>query len=191
DGRRTGRWPRSLGGDPNGRLRRLAVATIRSLLRDRVTLQVRSVDRLFRQAYVPKLMSEGLLVRCLLDRGFPIPSPALLGKIGQAYVRAIERFARRNQIPVVHFQRRESKEEAARPYFEQAEREGRFGVVLIGIAQERARVWAGWRQGGSDAHPHFEFGWQSRVPNHYYLYVRDRDWGRAFVKCCCYFPWPL
>jgi len=167
------------------------VATIRSLLRDRVTLQVRSVDRLFLQAYVPKLMSEGLLIRFLLDRGFPIPSPALLGKIGAGYVRAIERFASRNEIPVVRFQRRESKEEVARPYFEQAEREGRFGVVMIGVAQERARVWAGWRQGGSDAHPHFEFGWQSRVPNHYYFYVRDREWGRAFVKCCCYAPYPL
>ena len=167
------------------------MATIRSLLRDRVTLQVRSVDRLFLQAYVPKLMSEGLLIRFLLDRGFPIPSPALLGKIGAGYVRAIERFASRNQIPVVHFQRRESKEEIARPYFEQAEREGRFGVVLIGVAQERARVWAGWRQGGSDAHPHFVFGWQSRFPNHYYFYVRDREWGRAFVKACCYAPYPL
>ncbi len=167
------------------------MATVASLLRDRVTLDVRSVDRLFLQAYVPKLMSEGLLVRFLLDRGFRIPSPALLGKIGQAYVRAIERFAKRNGIPVVHFQRRESKEEVARPYFERAEREGRFGVVLIGVAQERARVWAGWRQGGSDAHPHFAFGWQSRVPNHYYFYVRDRQWGRAFFKCCCYAPYPL
>ena len=167
------------------------MATVASLLRDRVTLHVRSVDRLFLQAYLPKLMSEGLLVRFLLDRGFRIPSPALLGKIGQAYVRAIERFAKRNGVTVVHFQRRESKEEVARPYFERAEREGRFGVVLIGVAQERARVWSGWRQGGSDAHPHFAFGWQSRVPNHYYFYVRDREWGRAFVKACCYAPYPL
>jgi hypothetical protein len=166
------------------------VATIRSLLRDRVTLQVRSVDRVFLQAYVPKLMSEGLLVRFLLDRGFSIPSPALLGKIGQRYVRAIEQFARRNQIPVVHFEKRASKEAIARPYFERAEREGRFGVVLIGVAQERARVWAGWRHGGSDAHPHFAYGWQSRMPNHYYVYVRDREWGRAFVKACAYAPYP-
>lgn len=167
------------------------MATIRSLLRDRVTLQLRAVDRVFLQAYVPKLMSEGLLIRFLLDRGFTIPSPALLGKIGAGYVRAIERFAAGNEIPVVGFQRRESKEEIARPYFEQAEREGRFGVVLIGVAQERARVWAGWRRGGSDAHPHFAFGWQSRLPNHYYFYVRDREWGRAFVKACCYAPYPL
>ena len=57
------------------------MATIRSLLRDRVTLQVRSVDRVFLQGYVPRLMSEGLLVRFLLDRGFRLPSPSLLGRI--------------------------------------------------------------------------------------------------------------
>ncbi len=61
---------------------------------------------------------------------------------------------------------------------------------MIGVAQERARVWAGWRRGGSEGHPHFEFGWQSRVPNHEYFSVRDREWGRAFVKCCCYAPSP-
>jgi hypothetical protein len=99
-----------------------------------VSLQVRSVDRLYLQAYVPKLMSAGLLIRFLLDRGFRTPSPALLGKIGAAYVRAIERFASGHQIPVVRFRRGESKEELARPYFEQAEREGRFGVVPIGVA---------------------------------------------------------
>jgi hypothetical protein len=145
------------------------VATIRSLLRDRVSLRVRSVDRLFLQAYVPRLMSEGLLIRFLLDRGFVIPSPAVLGRIGAGYVRAIERFAARNGVPLVHFERRVCKEDVARPYFEAAEREGRFGVVMIGVAQERARVWAGWRRGGPDGHPHFEFGRQSRVPNHYYF----------------------
>jgi hypothetical protein len=46
------------------------VATIASLLADHVTLQVRSVDRLFLQGYVPRLMTEGMVVRFLLDRGY-------------------------------------------------------------------------------------------------------------------------
>ena len=167
------------------------MATIRSLLRDRVTLQVRSVDRIYLQAYVPRLMSEGLLVRFLLDRGATIPSPALLGQIGSRYVAAIERFAERNAIPIVRFRRGESKEEIARPYLEAAARDERFGCVLIGVAQERAQVWRGWRRGGSDGHPHFEFGRQSALPNHYYFYVYDREWGPAFWKCCCYAPYPV
>jgi hypothetical protein len=167
------------------------VATITSLLRDHVTLQVRSVDRLFLQGYVPRLMCQGQLIRFLLDRGNPIPSPALLGKIGRAYVAAIDRFALDNEIPVVRFGKRESKEEVARPYLERAAREGRFGVVLIGVAQERASVWRGWRDGGSDGHPHFEFGRQSAFVNHYYFYLRDPDWGPAFVKTMAYAPFPI
>jgi hypothetical protein len=167
------------------------VATIVSLLRERVTLQVRSVDRLFLQGYVPKLMTQGQVIRFLLERGNPIPSPALLGKQGRAYREAIERFAAREGIPVVRFEKRESKEERARPYLERAQREGRFGVVMIGVAQEKTLAWRGWRRGGSDSHPHFEFGRQSTFPNHYYFYLYDRDWGPAFVKCCSYAPFPV
>ena len=47
------------------------MATIASLLRERVTLQVNSVDRIFLAGYIPKLQSEGQVVRFLLDRGFP------------------------------------------------------------------------------------------------------------------------
>jgi hypothetical protein len=168
--------------------RRLAVATISSLLRDRVTLRARSVDRLFLQGYVPKLMTQHQVVRFLLDRGFSIPSPALLGKQGRAYVAAIERFARDNGVPVVRFVKGVSKEEFARPYLRAAERDGRFGVVLIGVAQEKTSAWRGWRRGGPDGHPHFEFGRQTVFVNHYYFYILDPDWRPAFVKTCAYAP---
>jgi hypothetical protein len=167
------------------------MATIASVLRDRVTLQVRSVDRIFLAAFVPRLQCEGQVVRFLLDRGFVIPSPVALGRIGQAYVRAIERFALRHEIPVVHFAKGASKEEVAGRYLRAAERDGRFGVVMIGIAQEKATAWRGFRRGGSDAHPHFVYRRMSVFPNHYYFYVRDPDWGSAFIKTCAYAPWPV
>jgi hypothetical protein len=166
------------------------VATIASLLRDHVTLRVCSVDRLFLQAYVPKLMTSFQVVRFLLERGNPIPSPALLGRIGRAYVAAIDRYAENNGIPVLRFGKGESKEEIARRYFRAAEREGRFGVVLIGVAREKAMAWRGWRTGGRDSHPHFEFGRQAIFVNHYYFYLRDPDWGPAFIKTCAYAPFP-
>jgi hypothetical protein len=167
------------------------VATIASLLREHVSLQVRSVDRIFLQGYVPKLMTQGQLIRFLLDRGFPIPSPAMLGKIGRAYASAIDRFARDNAVPIVRFRKGESKEETAGRYLERARREGRSGVVMIGTAQEKTTAWRGWRQGGSDGHPHFEFVRQAVFVNHYYFYLLDRDWGPAFVKTCAYAPFPV
>jgi hypothetical protein len=126
------------------------------------------------------------VVRFLLDQGNPIPSPALLGRIGRGYVKAIERFAAEHEIPVVRFRKRESKEETARSYFERADAEGRTGVVLIGVAQEKASAWRGWRDGGPDSHPHFCFGRQTVFVNHYYFYILDRDFGPAFVKACSY-----
>ncbi len=131
------------------------MATIASLLADHVTLRVRSVDRLFLQGYVPRLMTEGMVVRFLLDRGYSIPSPALLGKIGRAYVQAIDSFAADAEIPVVRFAKGVCKEDTVRPYFERADRERRTGVVLIGVAQEKTSAWRGWRDGGPDGHPHF------------------------------------
>ena len=164
------------------------MATISSLLADHVTLQVRSVDRLFLQGYVPRLQTQGQVIRFLLDRGFPIPSPALLGKMGREYVAAINRFVAEHEIPVVRFVKGDVKEEIAREHFKQAEQEGRFGVVMVGVCQEKTSVWRGWRDGGSDGHPHFEYRRQSVFPNNYYFYIRDPDWGPSFIKTIAYAP---
>src|SRR5439155_1049744 len=84
---------------------------------------VRSVDRILLHAWVPKLQTAGGLIGFLQDRGFKIPSPALLGKNRERYVEEIRAFAAANGIPIVRFGRRESKQEIARPHLERAERE--------------------------------------------------------------------
>jgi hypothetical protein len=81
------------------------VATISSLLADHVTLQVRLVDRLFFQAYVPRVHTQFQVIRFLLDRGFPIPSPAVPGRVGREYVAPIENFIVAHELPVVRFQK--------------------------------------------------------------------------------------
>lgn len=166
-----------------------------TLLRDHVTLTCRSVDRIFLQGYVPKLQSVGLVCRFLRwQRGFPIPSSAAFGKIGDAYVAAIHRFAKTNEIPVVHFARGENKEALARPLIDAAAGEGGDGkVVLIGIAQEKASVWRSWPAKGHEKkkHPHMEWGRQMAFINHFYFYLWDPDWGGAFIKTNAYAPWPI
>ena len=167
------------------------MATISSLLADNVTLGVRSVDRLFLQGYVPRLMTEGQVIRFLLDRGFPIPSPAVLGKIGRDYVARVNDFIASDQIPTVKFVKGDVKEEIARKQFKRAEQEGRYGVVMVGVAQEKTSAWRGWRDGGPDGHPHFGYRRQSIFPNNYYFYIRDPDWGPAFIKTVAYAPFPV
>ncbi len=72
-----------------------------------------------------------------------------------------------------------------------AEREGRFGVVMVGVAQEKTSAWRGFRRGGSDTHPHFSYRRMSVFPNHYYFYIRDREWGPAFIKTVAYAPYGI
>jgi hypothetical protein len=97
---------------------------------------------------VPRLQCDGQLVRFLNDHaGGTISSPAIFGTIGRSYVEQINRFARAHEIPVVRFAKGAVKEDVARPYVQKAERDGRAGVVMLGVAQEKAFAWRGWRDG--------------------------------------------
>ena len=106
---------------------------IPALLQEPVTLQVESVDRVYLNGYVPKLQYPGGVYHWLREvRGFPIPSPAILGKIGDGYVHDVERYAKHNGIPLEKFPKGVRKEQHVRPLFERAMAEGRTGVVFIG-----------------------------------------------------------
>src|SRR5205814_510146 len=107
------------------------MAAYATLLRDHVTLTCRSIDRIFLPAYVPTLQSVGMLCIFLRwVRGFLIHSSSAFGKIGVAYVAAVHRFAKRNHIPVVHFEEGENKEAVARPLIDAAARAGGNGKVV-------------------------------------------------------------
>jgi hypothetical protein len=62
---------------------------------------------------------------------------------------------------------------------------------MVGVCQEKTSVWRGWREGGSDGHPHFEYRRQSVFPNNYYFYIRDPDWGPSFIKTTAYAPFSV
>ena len=64
------------------------MADYATLLRDHVSLTCRSIDRIFLQAYVPKLQTVGWVCQFLRwQRGYVIPSSAAFGKIGEVYGR--------------------------------------------------------------------------------------------------------
>jgi hypothetical protein len=170
------------------------MADYATLLRDQVALTCRSVDRIFLQAYVPRLQSVGMVCQFLRwQRGYPIPSSAAFGKIGEVYAAEVHRFAKANGIPVRHFAKGEKKEEIARPFIEAVAGGGKSAVALIGIAQEKASVWRSWPARGQRgrAHPHMEWGRQMAFVNHFYFYLWDAEWGGAFWKTTAYAPYPV
>jgi len=169
------------------------MADYATLLRDHTRLTCGSVDRIFLQGYVPGLQSPGQVARFLLQRGFPFPSSAALGLIGDRYVDDIKRWAKAEGVPIHYFKKGEKKEAIAEPLLEAAAKEGGEGrVVLLGIAQEKASAWRSWIKGQErSGRPHTEWGRQMTYVNHYYWYLWDPDWGKAFWKTNAYCPFPV
>ena len=162
---------------------------IRDLLQGHVTLQLQSLDRLYLNGYVAHLQHGAGLVRFLSQhRGNPIASPALLGHISGQFVANVRDFARNHQIPLFPFRAQESKDQRAHQLRRQ--RAVRDAVVFIGVAQEKAYAFSARRLPGAPVR--FEFNRNKSVlPNYYYFYLDDSQWGESFLKVCSYAPWGL
>ena len=80
------------------------VLTVTGLLDGHVGLDVECLDRLYLNGYVPKLQVSGQVAGFMTGHlGYPIPSPAIMEKIGTRFRRAVNAFATAHQIPVVQF----------------------------------------------------------------------------------------
>jgi len=164
---------------------------IDAILDQHVSLQVESVDRVYLNLYVPRLQQSGGVYTWLRDaRGLPIPSPAMLGKIGTSFVKDVERYARDHGVPLEPFPKGVRKEAYVRPHFEAAMTQGRTGVVFIGTAQEKARSYRGVRtaQAKQTGQPWFEFKRAEVFVKWFYFYILDPEFGPCFLKQCTYVP---
>src|SRR3954468_8897206 len=102
------------------------------ILDGRVNLDLECLDRIYLNGYVPNLQVGGQVVQFLALRGFPIPSPAVVGRIGDGFRRSVRSFADGNQIPMIKFGKGVRKIAAMTPYLAQLVRAGRSGVAAIG-----------------------------------------------------------
>jgi hypothetical protein len=120
-----------------------SVVNINEVLNGHVRLEIDCVDRLYLNAYVPKLQVSGQVVTFLTEHlGFPIPSPALLEKIGNRFRREVKAFAEEHGVPILTLKKPDRtrwddrKLDHVRPFLERAEADGRTGVVAIVQTQE-------------------------------------------------------
>jgi hypothetical protein len=170
------------------------VLTVNDILDGHVGLDLECLDRIYLNGWVPHLQVPGQVVNFLTHHlGFPIPSPAILEKIGRRFRNDVERFAADQDIPVISFGKGERKLEVMRPYLDRLVREGRTGVAAIGKAQEFQRVFTGTTYHGEPGGGAVRFGYAKadRRVIAYYFYLVDEVFGPAFVKVCAYFPYPI
>jgi hypothetical protein len=131
----------------------------------------------------------GLLRFLLVHRKQLVASPVLLGQMTKAFVSAVEAFAQRHSVPLVHFEKGQRKEDVAQQHFARAG--DKEGVVFIGVAQEKVLA------------PSAPFTVDSpqstalcRNPSTVDCQLSTRaagpqDFGPAFIKFSTYFPFTV
>jgi hypothetical protein len=169
-----------------------ATVTVNDVLDGHVGLDVECLDRIYLNGYVPNLQVGGQVVSFMTQHlGCPIPSPAIMEKIGTAFRKAVASFAEADHIPVVRFGKDDRKIDRMRPYLARQAATGRSGVAAIGTAQEFQNVFAASQRTGHNGIPWFSFTKADRRVTCFYFYVWDTDFGPAFIKVCAYFPYPI
>ncbi len=113
--------------------------TVAEVLRDHVTLEVECIDRMYLNAYVPRLQYEsGVAGFFRQHRGHPFASSPLMDPISKAFVAAIHAFVQDQGVPLIPFEKGQRKDDVM------AEHLARFtapeGILFVGRAQEKARV---------------------------------------------------
>jgi hypothetical protein len=166
--------------------------SVAEVLQKHVTLAIEGIDRLYLNAYVPKLQHVmGAVSFFRFHHGYTFASSALMEPITKRFIAAIDRFVRDRGIDLITFAKGERKDDIAARY-RAACPPGRMdeGVLFVGKAQEKATVFR------TEKRHHPETGraypWIVRTTalvNHYYFYCVDRDFGPFFLKFCSYFPY--
>jgi hypothetical protein len=162
---------------------------VAEILSHHVTFELEAIDRMYLNAYVPSLQTGGGVVWFMKTQlGARVPSTMMVAPMSERFVEAIEQFVETQGIDLVTFEKGQRKDDVAQQYL--ASFEGEEGVLFIGKAQEKASVFRTEKR--RDAHGK-TYPWIIRstaMPNHYYVYILDRDFGPLFIKFCSYFPYP-
>ena len=162
--------------------------SVREILDGHVSLELESIDRLYLNAYVPKLQRDlGVAMFFRGHRGQPVASSALMAPMTREFVRAIEAFVEREGVPLIAFQRKERKDEVAQRHL--ARFQAREGVLFVGKAQEKVPVFRTEKRTDRQG---IRYPWIVRstaMVNQYYFYCVDQDFGPFFLKFSSYFPY--
>jgi hypothetical protein len=161
------------------------------VLSGHVVFELESIDRVYCNLYVPKLQRDLGVVGFIREHlGKPVASTAVLADRTGAFYAQIKAFAAGNGIPVVEFAAGQRKDDVMREQLAGFLAAGRTeGVVFIGRAQEKVRVWATTRRRDADGNSYPWIVREPRVVTHWYFYCRDSSAGPFFLKYCGYFPY--
>jgi len=162
--------------------------SLAELQQDHVVLELECLDRMYLNAYVPKLTSEGgIAAFCRGYLGYRFASTKQAVDMTKTFLKAINAFLQREGIELVRFHKGQRKDDVLQQKLESFNKQE--GVVFVGVAQEKVRVPRTTRKAmpGGGTIPWIMYS--TAMVNVYYVYCRDRDFGPFFLKFCSYFPY--
>lgn len=163
--------------------------TVADILKGHITLDIESFDRLYLNGWIPKLQTENQLHYFLTQhKGNKIASPALLGQMTKDFVKQVEEFIQKEDIPRIEFKKKQRKDDIANELRKKDSR--RDVVIFVGVAQEKQQAFKGKKK-VEKGHINFSFSRQTVFVKHYYFYIDDAEFGPCFIKIGTYAPFPV
>jgi hypothetical protein len=164
------------------------IRSVAEILERHLTLEISGIDRMYLNAFTPRLQTDvGVAAFLVKHRGNRFASSVLMDPISKTFIGKLEAFARERGLDVVSFEKGQRKDDVAAEYRKRFV--GRQGVLFIGKAQEKARVFR--TQKRRNPQTGATFPWlvpSTAMVNQFYIYAIDEDFGPFFLKFCSYFP---
>jgi hypothetical protein len=162
--------------------------SLAQLQKEHVVLELECIDRMYLNAYVPKLTSEGgIAAFCRGYLGHRFASTKQAVTMTKAFVKSIEGFIQSEGLELVRFKKGQRKDDVLQQKLRRFKMPE--GLIFVGVAQEKVRVPRTTRKAcpGGGTIPWIIYS--TAMVNVYYFYCRDQDFGPFFLKFCSYFPY--
>src|SRR6266536_1977798 len=156
-------------------------SSVAQLQREHVVMELECIDRMYLNAYIPKLTTEGGIASFFRGYlGHRFASTKAAGSMTDAFIRAIRDFIHDQDIPLVRFQKGQRKDDIFQKHLRKFKKPQ--GVVFVGVAQEKVRVPRTVRKHFPDGGSIPWIAYTTAMVNAYYFYCVDEDFGPFFIK---------
>jgi len=162
--------------------------TVADVINHHLTLELESLDRVYLNIYQPKLQTPKAVFWFLRQfHGRGAVSSQKMKTVTERFLRDIDQYAKRLNIPIIPFAKGQRKEDIAAEYLKQSDQSE--GILFIGKSQEKVRT---FRTEGRFNIRDETYPWiveSTAMVNQYYFYGVDDDFGLFFLKYSSYFPY--
>jgi hypothetical protein len=162
--------------------------SLAQLQKEHVVMELECIDRMYLNAYLPKLTTEaGVAAFLRWHLGHRFASTKQAAAMTEAFIKSIREFIQREDLQLVRFKKGQRKDDLMQAHLRRFKKPE--GVLFVGVAQEKVRVPRTTRRASASGGTMPWIMYSSALINVYYFYCLDKDFGPFFLKFSSYFPY--